>query len=72
MTINEVRVLILTMYKESSHKHNAHKIYVQSECTKNQCTRKLHTEYTKKQTEYTKKIHWMQKGNKDHSERTNE
>ena len=49
-TIDEGRVLILTMYKGSSHKHNAHDqtIYVQSECKLNQCTRKPHTEYTKK------------------------
>ena len=61
------------MYKESSHKRNAQTIYVQSECTKNQCTRKPHTEYTEKQTEYTgykKKTHWIR--NKDHSECTNE
>ena len=32
----------ITMYKESSHKQNALKIYVQSECTKNQCIRKPH------------------------------
>jgi len=47
-TIDEGRVLILTMYKELSHKRNAQTIYVQSECTKNQCTRKPHTEYTEK------------------------
>jgi len=60
------------MYKESSHKHNAQTIYVQSECTKNQCTRKPHTEHTKKLTEYTKYTKKMHKENKGHSECTNE
>ena len=46
-------VLILTMYKEPSHKHNALKIYVQSERTKDQCIGKphwMHEESMRKKT----------------------